>query len=151
MDATTKAGHGREHRAPREGNELKEKLGKFGLMFDLPPSRPPLEKLEALAEAMRDAGATLMEDENFRPHILEPLEVYGVDAFEPGQIVVKARIKTVPLKQWTVGRELRKRIASMFRERGIKVPRPQVMVVEQPASRRGKPGERDAAADEDEA
>jgi small conductance mechanosensitive channel len=106
---------------------------------------------DRVAEAMRDAGATLMEDENFRPHILEPLEVYGVDAFEPGQIVVKARIKTVPLKQWTVGRELRKRIASVFRERGIKVPRPQVMVVEQPASRRGKPSERDAAADEDEA
>ena len=40
----------------------------------------------------------------------------------PTQLVVKGRIKTVPLKQWTVGRELRKRIAKTFRERGIRMP-----------------------------
>jgi hypothetical protein len=28
----------------------------------------------------------------------------------------------VPLKQWTVGRELRKRVAKTFRERGIRMP-----------------------------
>ena len=81
---------------------------------------------DRVAAAMQDAGATLMDDPAFRPHILEPLEVYGVDAFEPGQIVVKGRIKTVPLKQWQVGRELRKRIARVFRERGIHVPVPQM-------------------------
>jgi hypothetical protein len=36
--------------------------------------------------------------------------------------VLKGRIKTVPLKQWTVGREMRKRIAKIFRERGIRMP-----------------------------
>ena len=50
---------------------------------------------------MQDAAATLMTDPEFRPHILAPLEVYGIDAFEPTQLVLKARIKTVPLKQWT--------------------------------------------------
>jgi small conductance mechanosensitive channel len=70
-------------------------------------------------ETMRDAAASLLEDAELRPHILEPLEVYGVDAFEPGQLVVKGRIKTVPLKQWLVGRELRKRIVRRFAERGI--------------------------------
>ena len=69
---------------------------------------------------MKDAADTLMADPDFRVHILEPLEVYGVDAFEPTQLVVKARIKTVPLKQWMVGRELRKRIAKTLRERGIR-------------------------------
>ena len=68
---------------------------------------------------MADAAAGLMNDPEFKPHILAPLEVFGVDAFEPGQLVIKARIKTVPLKQWLVGRELRKRIARVFRERGI--------------------------------
>ena len=51
-----------------------------------------------------------------------------MDAFEPGELVVKARIKTVPLKQWLVGRELRKRIARMFGERGIPVPIPEMHV-----------------------
>jgi moderate conductance mechanosensitive channel len=91
-----------------------------GVGYDDDPDR--------VAEAMRDAGATLMADAEYRPHILEPLEVYGVDAFEPGQIVVKGRIKTVPLKQWIVGRELRKRIARVFRERGIQIPVPQMIL-----------------------
>jgi small conductance mechanosensitive channel len=79
-------------------------------------------------EVMRDAAATLMDDPAFRPHILEPLEVYGVDAFEPGQLVVKARIKTVPLKQWVVGRELRKRIARLFADRGIAMAVPHTIL-----------------------
>ena len=84
--------------------------------------------VERAMEAMRDAAASLMEDPSFKPHILEPLDVFGVDAFEPGQLVVKARIKTVPLKHWVVGRELRKRIARVFRERGIQMPTTQMTV-----------------------
>jgi len=82
------------------------------------------EEVDRAIEAMRDAAATLLDDPVFTPHILEPLEVYGIDAFEPGQLVVKARIKTVPQKQWVVGRELRKRIARMFAERGIEMAKP---------------------------
>jgi len=75
-----------------------------------------------VAEAMKDAADSLLTDPEFRIHILEPLEIYGIDAFEATQLVLKARIKTVPLKQWTVGRELRKRIARIFREREIRMP-----------------------------
>ncbi|MBI4888267.1 MAG: mechanosensitive ion channel family protein [Acidobacteria bacterium] len=70
-------------------------------------------------DAIREAGAGLAAAREYTPYILEPLEMYGVDAFEPGQLVVKARIKTVPLKQWLVGRELRRRIVKVFAERGI--------------------------------
>jgi small conductance mechanosensitive channel len=72
--------------------------------------------------AIRDAAESLRRDPEFMQHILEPIEVMGVDAFEPGQLVVKSRIKTVPLKQWLVGRELRKRVAKLFAERGIRMP-----------------------------
>jgi small conductance mechanosensitive channel len=82
------------------------------------------EEVDLAIAAMRDAGATLMDDPELRPHILEPLEVFGGDAFEPGQLVVKGRIKTVPQKQWLVGRELRKRIARLFTERGIQMAKP---------------------------
>jgi small conductance mechanosensitive channel len=75
-------------------------------------------------EAMERAASGLMDHPDFRPHILAPLEVYGVDAFEPGQLVIKARIKTVPQKQWLVGRELRRRILSAFSERGIHMATP---------------------------
>ena len=32
---------------------------------------------------------------------------------------IKVRIKTAPLKQWEVGREIRRRIDRIFRARGI--------------------------------
>ena len=86
------------------------------------------EDPDLVATAMREAADTLLDDPQYRPHILEPLEVYGVDAWEPGTLVMKARIKTVPLKQWLVGRELRKRIARVFVERGIPVPLPETIV-----------------------
>ena len=74
--------------------------------------------------AMQDAGAAVQADPEFQPHILAPIEVYGVDAFEADRMTVKGRIKTVPQKQWLVGRELRKRLVRIFRERGIEVPIP---------------------------
>src|SRR5688572_25881753 len=54
-----------------------------------------------VTKVIQDVGGTLMDDPAMRQHILEPLEVYGVDDFQPGQLVMKGRIKTIPLKQWT--------------------------------------------------
>jgi small conductance mechanosensitive channel len=86
------------------------------------------DAVDRAVEAMTDAAASMMNEPDFKPYILAPLEVFGVDAFEPGQLVIKARIKTVPLKQWLVGRELRKRIARIFSERGIRMPTARMVV-----------------------
>ena len=85
-------------------------------------------EVDRAVEAMQEAASLVTKDPGLSPYILEPLEVLGVDAFEPGQLVVKARIKTVPLKQWVVGRELRKQIARVFSERGIHMPTPHMTV-----------------------
>jgi small conductance mechanosensitive channel len=87
---------------------------------------------DRVAEAIRDAGASMLTDAEFQPHILSPIEVYGVDAFEADRLMMKARIKTVPQKQWLVGRELQKRIVRLFRERGIQVPLRQVNLKVEP-------------------
>ena len=60
---------------------------------------------------------------------------------EADRIVVKGRIKTVPQKQWLVGRELRKRIAKLLRERNIQhvPPRQMNLVVEKPLAGRVSP------------
>ena len=47
-----------------------------------------------------------------------------MDGLEPGQFVMKGRIKTVPQKQWIVGRALRTRITKTFKERGLELPKP---------------------------
>ena len=83
------------------------------------------EDPDRVAAALREIGQSLLDDPAFRPNILEPLEIIGVDAFAESQITLRARIKTVPLKQWEIGRELRRRIAKAFKERGIEIPFPQ--------------------------
>ena len=56
------------------------------------------------------------------PKILEPLEVLGVEAFGESSVLLWVRLKTVPIQQWTVGRELRRRIKIAFESRGVQFP-----------------------------
>lgn len=84
--------------------------------------------VDEVMEVLRDIGMELQEDPDYRPFILEPLEVMGVDAFGDSQVTLKLRIKTLPLKQWTVGRELRRRIKNTFDRKGIEIPYPQLHV-----------------------
>jgi moderate conductance mechanosensitive channel len=97
--------------------------------YILTVSIPTEEDPDRVMQALQDAGTALMQDPEFQPHILQPIEVYGIDSWEPGQITIKARIKTVPLRQWSVGRELRKRITRLFKERGVIVPIPKMDIV----------------------
>jgi small conductance mechanosensitive channel len=56
--------------------------------------------------------------------ILEPLEVFGLDAFGDSAIVIKGRIKTLPIKQWQVGRAFNRLVKQRFDEQGIEIPFP---------------------------
>ncbi len=79
---------------------------------------------DRIVSLVQEAGAGLMADAAFAPVILNPVEVVGVDDFKDTTYVVKLRIKTVPLKQWEVGRELRRRIKIVFDREGIRRPSP---------------------------
>ena len=70
------------------------------------------------------SAAELQSDPEFGPSILEPIEILGIDAFTEWAARLKARIKTVPLKQGEVGRELRRRIVKAFRQQGFGIPFP---------------------------
>jgi small conductance mechanosensitive channel len=79
---------------------------------------------DRMMDLLRKMGAELQADSTYGPFILEPVEVLGVDAFGDWGMTIKARIKTVPLKQWDVGRELRRRITKTLDELGIEMPYP---------------------------
>lgn len=85
---------------------------------------------------LQEVGAELQAHDRFGPNILAPLEVVGVDAFADSSVVIKLRIKTMPLKQWEVGRELRRRILKAFKENNIEIPFPQrvLHMVEPPSA-----------------
>ena len=84
--------------------------------------------VERIIALVREAGATVQADPRFAPSILEPVDVLGVDDFKESAVTLKVRIKTVPLKQWEVGRELRRRIKQVFDREGVRIPYPQLEV-----------------------
>ncbi|WP_163264538.1 mechanosensitive ion channel domain-containing protein [Chelativorans alearense] len=75
--------------------------------------------------AMRDAFERLKETE-FGEHIIDDLEMHGVTEFADSAVVVRARIKTKPGQQWTLGRAYNEILKEVFDERGIEIPFPQV-------------------------
>lgn len=82
------------------------------------------EDTDRVVEAVKEVADGLMKEEEFREAILAPLEVLGVDQFADSAVVIKARIKTRPIKQWMVGREMNRRIKKKFDELGIEIPFP---------------------------
>jgi len=82
------------------------------------------EDVDQVMDVLKEIGDQLQQDPNVGPLILAPLEVLGVDSFGDSAVVVKARIKTVPIQQWTVGRAFNRRIKQRFDELGIEIPFP---------------------------
>ena len=93
------------------------------------------EDPDKVIAVLGEIGAELAADPHYQFNVLEPLEILGVDGFEASQVTIKIRVKTLPLKQWEVGRELRRRIKRTFDARGIEIPFPHLSVYFGEASR----------------
>jgi small conductance mechanosensitive channel len=71
---------------------------------------------------MRRVGDAMRAEPQYGAVMLEPMEIFGVDAFTQSAITIKARIKTQPQQQDPVGREYRRRLKKAFDEAGIEIP-----------------------------
>jgi small conductance mechanosensitive channel len=78
---------------------------------------------------MRETANQLGHEPEYAEKILEPIEVVGVDNLAANGVALKARIKTRPMEQWTVGREYNRRIKLAFDREGIEIPYPHMKVV----------------------
>ena len=82
------------------------------------------EDTDRVVEIMREVGEDLQQDPQVGRKMLEPIEIMGVDAFGESEVVIKARIKTLPIEQWAVGREYRRRLKKAFDREKIEIPFP---------------------------
>jgi len=82
------------------------------------------EDTDRVVEVMREVGEDLRNDQQVGRKMLEPIEILGVDAFGESEVVIKARIKTLPIEQWSVGREYRRRLKQAFDREKIEIPFP---------------------------
>lgn len=86
------------------------------------------EDTDHVTAVLRDLGAEMQADAEYGPLILEPLDIVGLDRFDASSVVIKARFKTLPVKQWSVMREFNRRMKKRFDELGIEIPFPQSTV-----------------------
>jgi len=84
------------------------------------------EDVDEVIEVVKEVDADLRNDPNFKDHILEPIEILGLDQFADSAVIIKARTKTKPIMQWTVGREFNRRLKKKFDEKNIEIPFPHV-------------------------
>lgn len=91
-------------------------------LFDIPVAYK--EDVDRVMAELVELAKELRRDPDYRSLILEMPEMLGVDEFGDSAVVIKFFIKTRPLKQWTVKRELLRRIKKRFDEIGIEIPFP---------------------------
>ncbi len=82
------------------------------------------EDTDRVVEVLQGIADGMMHEEAYKQDILEPLEVLGVDKFADSAVIIKVRIKTMPVRQWVVGREMNRRIKKEFDRLGIEIPFP---------------------------
>jgi small conductance mechanosensitive channel len=75
--------------------------------------------VEAAIAAMRTTIDELERDPQWHGAFVNPVEWIGVDGLSRDGIVLRARIKTAPLRQFAVQRELNLRMSKAFREAKI--------------------------------
>jgi small conductance mechanosensitive channel len=82
------------------------------------------EDVDEVVKVIQQVDEELRNDPKFGPDILEPVEILGLDRFADSAIIIKARTKTRPIKQWSVGREFNRRLKKRFDELDIEIPFP---------------------------
>lgn len=82
---------------------------------------PTTADLSRVTELLKSVGDEAYEDRRLTDLLLDTPTVMGVESIEVDQVNLRVVARTLPGKQFEVGRELRARIAMTLREDGITV------------------------------
>ena len=86
------------------------------------------ENVDEVMGVLKEIGDELAADGEFASMITAPLEVLGVQDFADSAVVIRVMFTTQPVKQWTVGREFRRRVKNTFDAKGIEIPFPHTTI-----------------------
>jgi small conductance mechanosensitive channel len=82
---------------------------------------PTAVDVSRVTDILRQVGEEAYADGGLRKILLDPPSVMGVEAIEVDTFSVRMVARTLPGKQFDVGRELRARVTSAFRREGVNV------------------------------
>ena len=80
------------------------------------------EDLNRVKRVLSEIAHDLWDDDDWRELIIEEPEVTGVEMLAADSVNLRVMIKTLPMEQWAVARELRQRIKARFDHEGIEIP-----------------------------
>ena len=97
-----------------------ESQGWARAVIDFPvPCEPDLA---AIRSVLADAAQALWDDPAWRAVMLEPPEVWGAQEISATGVTMRIVVKTAPLRQWGVEREMRARMKAALDAAGIRTP-----------------------------
>ncbi len=82
------------------------------------------EDVDEVVKVVKALADELQQDADYAWRIMKPIEILGLDQFADSAVIVKARIMTLPIQQWSVMREFNRRMKRRFDELGIEIPFP---------------------------
>jgi small-conductance mechanosensitive channel len=86
---------------------------------------------------LKEIGASLREDPQFKDGILSDFAFWGIDSVDGSAITMSGQIQCRDSGRWGVQREFNRRVAEQFQARGIQIANPQRTVFVQSG---GMPG-----------
>jgi small-conductance mechanosensitive channel len=86
-------------------------------VLDVPVA--PDTDLVQVRRVLQEVAHELWVGEDFRGTVLEEPEVWGVQALAHDAVTLRLTLKTAPLAQWRVAREMRERVKARFDQEGI--------------------------------
>ncbi|MGB7486993.1 MAG: hypothetical protein WA901_12440, partial [Phormidesmis sp.] len=102
-----------------------QNLSKDWSQVDLFISVEPSSDLNEALSILKTTATDMAEDSDWQQLILEPPDLLGVESIDSTGVTLRLLLKTQPLKQWPVARELRARIKHAFDQAGISTGVPQ--------------------------
>lgn len=84
-----------------------------------------MAEIAEVQAVIRSIVEQMRTDPKFKSMILDEVELHGVDSFDDSAVIVLARVKVAPARQWTVTREFNVLLKAEFDRRGIEIPFPQ--------------------------
>ncbi len=106
---------------PNSQINIVQNLSMDWAQVDLRITVAPRSDLNQVLALLKSIATDLSQDAEWQRFILEPPELLGIEALDYTGVTLRLLLKTQPLKQWPVARELRQRIREAFVQEGIEM------------------------------
>ncbi len=87
------------------------------------------EDVDLAIDTLKEIGAALREDEQFKDGILSDFSFWGVDAVDGASVTLAGQVQCRDTARWPVQREFNRRIFDAFRAKHIEIANPQRSVL----------------------